>query len=347
MCDTRGHEHWCSYCSKNLNNVPADSYIEIEWSQNDKGQIVEEKSMICKSCLERSENIKELNKFFKDLEYPPWGHVFCSSCKKDITKEYNEKKKDDKITKKIKSKISSSIVEGPRPGIDYECLNFKCHEKSGKNIKHIIRVVVLCPDCMKKDFNAENIEKLKKLGRNPKFSPIIVCDKIDKCKQYKKGDKNVNCKHIVIGRDRETLQIGLLCSRKHKGALLLPFDDGFAIIKPKKGGAAAANPVNTIMASGTNPLQDYMVMIEKMFKKYKLGKFADPHVDYDAKIAILETRIKMLENTIGINDSVINSMAHINSPTDFVDSGYSPGSGRHVVSTVKIDNNKKNNKDKK
>ena len=39
MCDTKGHEHWCSVCSKNLNKEPKDSYIEIEWSQDDKGRI--------------------------------------------------------------------------------------------------------------------------------------------------------------------------------------------------------------------------------------------------------------------------------------------------------------------
>lgn len=51
MCDTRGHEHW------DLNKAPADSYIEIEWSQSESGKIVEEKGMICKKCLEESDNV--------------------------------------------------------------------------------------------------------------------------------------------------------------------------------------------------------------------------------------------------------------------------------------------------
>ncbi len=109
MCDTRGHEHWCSACSKNLNKVPKDSYIEIEWRQNDKGQIIEEKSMICKQCMEDMENVKELTDFFKNLEYPPWNHVFCSECKKDLTKE---------------------LGRDIQPGKDYECFNFKRHEKA-------------------------------------------------------------------------------------------------------------------------------------------------------------------------------------------------------------------------
>lgn len=199
MCDTRGHEHWCSLCGKNLNKEPKSSYIEIEWSQSESGKIVEEKGMICKKCLEESDNIKELTEFFKNLEYPPWGRIFCSSCKKDLTEE---------LGKDIK------------PGIDYECLSFKCHQRSGPNIKHIIKVVVLCKDCVDNEFNADNLEKLKKLGKNPKFTPLIVCDKIDQCKQYNKGDKNVNCKNIVIGRDRETLHFGILCGRRHKGCQL-------------------------------------------------------------------------------------------------------------------------------
>lgn len=287
MCDTRGHQHWCSNCGKNLNHEPKDSYIEIEWAQNDKGQIIEEKSMICKECLAKSDNIKELIEFFKGLEYSPFGHVFCSSCKKDLTKEFG---------KDIK------------PGIDYECLNFKCHERSGPNIKHIIKVVVLCKECVKSEFNINNLEKLKKLGKNPKFTPLIVCDKIDICKQYNKGDKSVNCKNIVIGRDRDTLHIGLLCSKKHKGTLLLPFDDGFSVIRPKKGGAAAANPINVAIASGTNPLQDYMLAIEKMLKKYKLGKFG---ADHSNEILALERRISNIERAFNIKDPIMVATPNI------------------------------------
>lgn len=276
MCDTRGHEHWCSGCGKNLNKTPADSYIEIEWSQSESGKIVEEKGMICKKCLEESENIKELTEFFKSLEYPPWGRVFCSSCKKDLTEE---------LGKDIK------------PGIDYECLSFKCHQRSGPNIKHIIKVVVLCKNCVDKEFNADNLEKLKKLGKNPKFTPIIVCDKIDQCKQYKKGDKNVNCKNIIIGRDRETLHFGILCGRRHKGCQLLPFDDGFSITRPRKGKGAT---VATL--PGINPVQDYISEIERLLKKYKLGKFGD----YNGKILNLETRLLNIEKALGIKDIAVD-----------------------------------------
>jgi hypothetical protein len=282
MCDTKGHEHWCSGCGKNLNKEPKDSYIEIEWSQNEKGQIVEEKSMICKKCLEESENIKELDNFFTELKYHPWGHIFCSSCKKDLTQEFG---------KKIK------------PGKDYECLNFKCHEKEGSNIKHIIKVVVLCQDCVKKDFNAENLTKLKKLGKNPLFTPGIICDKIDECKQWSPSSKGVNCKNIVIGRDRETLQMAILCGKKHKGSLPLPFDDGFSIIRPRKGkGAALANP-QVYGSLGTNPIQDYIKEIEKLLKRNKLGKFADKKFDIDdARILAIETRLINLEKALGTNN---------------------------------------------
>ena len=295
MCDTKAHQHWCSNCGKNLNKEPKNSYIEVEWSQDDSGKIIEEKTMICKKCLEESENIKELTQFFKNLEYPPWGRIYCSACKKDLTEE---------LGKDIK------------PGIDYECINFKCHQRSGPNIRHIIKVVVLCKDCIGKEFNAENLEKLKKLGKNPKFSPIIVCDKIDQCRQYKKGDKNVNCKNIVIGRDRETLQFGLLCGRRHKGCQLLPFDDGFSITRPRKGkGAAAASPHTLAIAPGINPVQDYIKEIERLLKKYELGKFARPTVDYSGKISNLEVRLLNIEKALGIKavvqDPNITRVEHV------------------------------------
>ena len=280
MCDTKGHEHWCSGCGKNLNKVSVDSYIEIEWSQNDKGQIVEEKSMICKNCLEESDNIKELDSFFSELKYNPWGHIFCSSCKKDLTQELGNKIK---------------------PGKDYECLNFKCHEKSGPHIKHIIKVVVLCQDCVKKDFNAENLTKLKRLGKNPLFTPGIICDKIDICKQWCPSSKDVNCKNIVIGRDRETLQMAILCGKKHKGALPLPFDDGFSIIRPRKGkGAALANPSTYV--TGVNPVQDYIKEIEKLLKRHRLGKFANPKID-DALLLSIEARLNNVEKMLGISNN--------------------------------------------
>ena len=279
MCDTKGHDHWCSGCGKNLNKEPKDSYIEIEWSQDNSGQILEEKSMICKVCLEESENVSELDKFFSELKYDPWGHIFCSCCKKDLTKELGNKIK---------------------PGTDYECLNFKCHERSGPNIKHIIKVVVLCKDCVKTEFNAENLTKLKKLGKNPKFTPIVTCDKIGVCKQYKSGGKDVNCSNIVIGRDRESLEIAILCGKKHKGALPLPFDDGFSIIRPRKGkGAALANPQTFPIVASTNPVQDYLNEIEKLFKRHKLGVYGD------ARLLAIEDRLISLERASGISSNAV------------------------------------------
>lgn len=279
MCDTKGHEHWCSNCGKNLNNEPKDSYTEIEWSQNENGRIVEEKSMICNSCLEESDNVREMTSFFSELKYPPFGHIFCSDCKKDLTKEFG---------KDIK------------PGIDYECLNFKCHERSGPNILHIIKVVVLCKNCVKTDFNANNLANLKKLGRNPKFTPVVMCDKTDVCRQYKSGGKEANCRNIVIGRDRESLEIAILCGKKHKGALPLPFDDGVSIIRPRKGkGAAMANPPTFPIVAGMNPLQEYLEAIEKLFKRHKLGTYGEE------RLLAIETRLKNLEKALGISNETI------------------------------------------
>lgn len=283
MCDTRGHEHWCGSCGKNLNKVRKDSYVEVEWSQNDKGQIVEEKTMVCNECIVEMENVRDLTDYFKKLEYSPYGHIFCSSCKKDLTEE---------LGKDIK------------PGIDYECLNFKCHERSGPHIKHVIKVVVLCKDCVKSEFNAENLKKLKRLGKNPLFKPMVTCPNTEICKQFKEGDEKVNCKNIVIGRDRETLQFGLLCGRKHKGCQLLPFDDGFAITRPrKKKGAAVANPSTFPVVSGMNPVQDYIKEIEKLFKRHKLGVFGKPAID-DNRLLDIETRMINIERTLGINSGI-------------------------------------------
>lgn len=346
MCDIRGHEHWCSACSKNLNNEPKDSYIEIEWSQDDKGRIVEDKSMICKECLEKSDSIKELNEFFSDLQYPPFGHVFCSSCKKDLTKEYKEKAKEkteEGVVKKIKRKIEEKFEDIPKPGIDYECLSFKYHERSGPNIKHIIKVVVLCHDCIKKEFNAENIGKLKKLGKNPLFKPKIECPNTDICKQFKNGDKYVNCKNIVIGRDRETLHFGLLCGRRHKGCQLLPFDDGFSISRPRKGkGAAVAYPtVSTI-----NPVQDYMDGIEKMLKKWELGKFAAPLPDYGGKFLNIEARLLQIEKMLDIKNDPSFAVTPIRTGLTG-ESGTSNGDITSPVSIIApvIDNQEDNGKD--
>ena len=286
MCDTKGHEHWCSACSKNLNKEPKDSYVEIEWSQNSKGQIIEEKSMICKSCLEESENIIKLDKFFSGLQYSPWGHVFCSACKEDLTK---------KLGKDIKA------------GTDYECINFKSHERSGPNIKHIIKVVILCKNCVKSEFNAENLEKLKKLGKNPLFKPKIECPNIEICKQFRQGDEHVNCKNVAIGRDRETLNFGLICAKRHKGCQILPFDDGFSISRPRKGkGAAIANPSVVASVPGINPIADYIKEIEKLLKKYKLGKFSQPVIDDsgNSRLLAIERRLINLERALGSDITV-------------------------------------------
>lgn len=284
MCDTKGHDHWCSGCGKNLNKEPEDSYVEIEWSQNESGQFVQDKKMLCKACLEEMPNVKALNEFFSKLEYQPWGHVFCSSCKKDITKEYGGKG----IFKRL---------ESLKPGVDYECLEFKEH----KDKKHFIKVVVLCKDCLKEKFNAEKLEELKKLGRNPIFKPKVTCPNTEKCRQFKKGDESVNCKHIVIGRDRDTLNIALLCGRKHKGALPMPFDDGLAIVRPRKTkGGAMVNPVSVTPIMQSSPIVDSIKEMEKvfdmLFKKYGLGKFGKDN----GKLEALESRLAVIEKHLGI-----------------------------------------------
>lgn len=295
MCDTKGHDHWCSGCGKNLNKEPMDSYVEIEWSQNEQGEIIQDKKMLCKSCLEDLPNVKALTEFFSQLQYQPWGHVFCSSCKKDLTKEYEDKNKH------ILPKLGT--MTGLRVGTDYECLEFKEH----KDKKHFIKVVVLCPDCKKEKLNLEHLEELKKLGRNPNFKPTVTCPNTENCKQFKKGDQYVNCRHIVIGRDTETLNMGLLCGRKHKGALPLPFDDGFAIIRPRKWkGAALANPqVQSLPMS--NPVQAYFKDIEKILEKFmkrnKLGKFGEP--SDDGKFLIFEARLAAIENKLGIQPAIV------------------------------------------
>lgn len=288
MCDTRGHQHWCSGCGKDLNKEPMDSYIEIEWSQNESGQIVQDKKMLCKTCLEDMPNVKALNEFFSKLQYQPWGHVFCSSCKKDLTKE----REDETKGKGILPKLTSPRID-LRAGQDYECLEFKEH----KDKKHFIKVVVLCPECKKEKFNLEHLEELKKLGRNPVFKPVISCPNTGKCKQFKEGDMNVNCKHIVIGRDRESLNMALLCGRKHKGALPLPFDDGVSIIRPRKGkGAALANPQPVTPAQAY--FQDIEKIMDKFLKKHKLGRFAEPVTN--GTLLTLEARLALIEDRLGI-----------------------------------------------
>ena len=300
MCDTRGHDHWCSGCGKNLNKEPMDSYVEIEWSQNEQGEIIHDKKMICKTCLEDMPNVKALNEFFSTLQYQHWGHVFCSSCKKDLTKE----RKDDEKSKGIVAKLTSPTGDSLRAGIDYECLEFKEH----KDKKHFIKVVVLCPDCKKEKFNLEHLEELKKLGRNPLFKPVVTCPNTEKCKQFKKGDQYVNCKHVVIGRDRDTLSMALLCGRKHKGALPMPYDDGIAIIRPRKGkGAALSNVPVAPMSSPTtlfgDSFKEFEKIMEKFLKKNKLGAFSEPQ--NDGRFFAFETRLAAIENKLGIQPAIV------------------------------------------
>lgn len=285
MCDTKGHEHWCSGCGKNLNKEPADSYIEIEWTQTDKGLITNEKGMVCKECLEKMQNVKELNEYFLKLEYKPFGHVFCSSCKKDITKEYK------------KSGLLTSVGD-PKAGRDYECVEFKEHQDKN-HTRHIIKVAVLCKECSEKC--GEKLQLLKKLGRNPLFKPTITCPNIEICKQFSKGDKQINCKHLVIGRDRETLNMAILCGRKHKGALSLPFDDGISINRPRKTkGAALANvPALTASpilqpSSSTDPFRDFEKTMDTVLKKYELGVYGVTKKEFKE----VQERITKLEEII-------------------------------------------------
>jgi len=264
MCDTKGHEHWCSGCGKNLNKAPADSYVEIEWTQTERGLITDEKGMVCKECIEKMPNVKELNDYFSKLQYKPFGHVFCSSCKKDITKEYKE------------SGLLTTLGD-PKAGRDYECVEFKEHQDKNHR-RHIVKVAVLCKECSEKC--GEKLQLLKKLGRNPLFKPVITCPSTEICKQYIKSNiEQINCKNLVIGRDRETLNMAILCGRKHKGALPLPFDDGISILRPrKKKGAALAN-VPALTASPilqpqslADPFSGFEKMMDTVVKKYGLGK---------------------------------------------------------------------------
>ena len=55
--------------------------------------------------------------------------------------------------------------------------------------------------------------------------------------------------------------------------------------------------------TGINPVQDYIKEIERLLKKYKLGKFAQPTVDYNGKILNLEIRLLNIEKALNIKDS--------------------------------------------
>jgi hypothetical protein len=129
-----------------------------------------------------------------------------------------------------------------------------------------------------------------------------MCDKTDVCKQYKSGGKEANCRNIVIGRDRESLEIAILCGKKHKGALPLPFDDGVSIIRPRKGkGAAMANPSTFPIVQTSDPLRDYLKEIEKLFKKHELGIYGNG----DARFSAIEARLINLEKASGISGETI------------------------------------------
>jgi len=102
--------------------------------------------------------------------------------------------------------------------------------------------------------------------------------------------------------------MALLCGRKHKGALPMPFDDGVAIIRPRKGKGAALSNVPVIpVSSPTNifgdSFKEFEKMLNKLLKKNKLGAFAEPL--NDGRLQGLETRLAAIENKIGIQPVIV------------------------------------------
>lgn len=85
----------------------------------------------------------------------------------------------------------------------------------------------------------------------------------------------------------------------------MPFDDGIAITRPRKGKGAALSNVPVIPSS--TPFGDYFKefekVLEKFLKKNKLGAFAEPV--NDGRFFALETRLAAIENTLGIHPAIV------------------------------------------
>lgn len=75
-----------------------------------------------------------------------------------------------------------------------------------------------------------------------------------------------------------------------------------------------------------------MSAIERLLKKYKLGKFSQPTVDYSGKILSLEVRLLNIEKALGIKDSA--TVQDIEQAVQ-------------VITPISIDNNKKGKRKKR
>jgi hypothetical protein len=150
---------------------------------------------------------------------------------------------------------------------------------------------------------------LAKLGRNPNFTPTMICHSWEKCATYARSKNTAfNCKHIAVIMNQT--EASLVCNRGHPKQWKIQQGDGHMFPVLSSGGLLFGGTIKGvrkrtvatgISISGTGGIQAQLPMLVKKLKRSikKMDKASKEIKDPGMK-AFVEAQVEMQKNLFGL-----------------------------------------------
>jgi hypothetical protein len=177
--------------------------------------------------------------------------------------------------------------------------------------------VVWCKDCYNADRKTRLMwQYLAKLGRNPNFTPTMVCHSWEKCATYARSKNTAfNCKHIAVIMNQT--EANLVCNRGHPKQWRIQQGDGhmFPVTgsllfgpgtkvrkrKGKRGKVQAGISISGSTNTQLNGIQAQLpTLVKKLMKSIKKMDKASKEIEDPGMKAFVEAQVEMQKNLFGL-----------------------------------------------
>ncbi len=143
----------------------------------------------------------------------------------------------------------------------------------------------VCMSCLRSSAVGIKLAALKTLGKNPAFTPSIICRSINTCPSYTPSKDHVNCGHIALkfvnvtmplseGGAEITLRPLLYCKRAHPNEFPLPSEQDLDWNVAYAGVVIALSEIEKTMKAARKEIEKNPALAEKARAAFQEKKTA-------------------------------------------------------------------------